>query len=202
MKLSLLVLTAGSMQGKSIPITLTQFLIGRDRQCHLRPASPLVSNRHCALLLRDKQVLVRDLGSTNGTFVNSKRLKGEVALRDQDQLQVGPVAFQVHIETIARTTKPASLPVPRAAVEAMDDEAISALLLAVPEAGDPASGIGLDSEGVPTGSTVMNVPVPAAAEESPDSSAEAKGAVPPATSFDTSAVAKSLLQKYRRESRR
>jgi hypothetical protein len=49
MKLSLVVLTPGKMEGKSIPITLSQFLIGRDPQCHLRPASALVSKRHCAL---------------------------------------------------------------------------------------------------------------------------------------------------------
>ena len=39
MKLSLVVLTAGKQEGKVLPIGLQQFLIGRDPQCHLRPAS-------------------------------------------------------------------------------------------------------------------------------------------------------------------
>ena len=47
MKLSLLVLTPGKMEGKSIPITIPQFVIGRDPQCNLRPASALISKRHC-----------------------------------------------------------------------------------------------------------------------------------------------------------
>src|SRR5258708_32911815 len=157
MKLSLLVLTAGTMQGKTIPIALSQFLIGRDRQCHLRPASPLVSNRHCALLLRSGKAHVRDLGSTNGTYVNNRRVASEVQLSDLDQLQVGPVAFQVRIEATPRVGKPVSSPAPRAAVEAVDDKAMAALLLSVPEDGDSPSGRrGVDSEGVPTGSTVMN----------------------------------------------
>src|SRR5262245_60112349 len=157
MKLSLLVLTAGSMQGKTIPITLSQFLIGRDRQCHLRPASPLVSKRHCALLVRGGKVFVRDLGSTNGTYVNDKPLEGEVQLGHQDQLQVGPVAFQVRIEATPRVDKPVPVPAPRAPVEAVDDEAMAALLLALPEEGDSPSGArAVDSEGVPTGSTVLN----------------------------------------------
>jgi pSer/pThr/pTyr-binding forkhead associated (FHA) protein len=203
MKINLLVLTAGTMQGKAIPITLTQFLIGRDRQCHLRPASPLVSNRHCALLVRSGKVYARDLGSTNGTFVNKQRLTGEVLLHDQDHLQVGPVAFQVRLEATPRVQKPAPVPVPRAPVEAVDDEAMAALLLALPEEGDSPSAVrGVDSEGVPTGSTVMNVPVPAALDELPDPAAETqKPAVPP-TNYDTSAAAKSLLQKYRQQSRK
>jgi hypothetical protein len=45
MKLSLIVLTPGKMEGKTIPIRLPQFLIGRDPQCHLRSASSLISKR-------------------------------------------------------------------------------------------------------------------------------------------------------------
>jgi hypothetical protein len=47
----------------------------------------------------------------------------------------------------------------------------------------------------------MDVPVPASANEVPDSAAETKRPVAP-TSYDTSAVAKSLLQKYRQQSRK
>jgi pSer/pThr/pTyr-binding forkhead associated (FHA) protein len=169
----------------------------------LRPASPLVSNRHCALLVRGGKAFVRDLGSTNGTYVNNQRLTEEIPLHDRDQLQVGPVAFQVRLEVTPRVPKPAeAAPAPRAPVEAVDDEAMAALLLALPEEGDSSSGVrDVDSEGVPTGSTVMNVPVPAALNELPESAVETKHPVPP-TNYDTSAVAKSLLQKYRQQSRK
>ena len=53
MKLSLVVMTPGKMEGKAIAITLPQFVIGRDPQCQLRPASPVISKRHCAILVKD-----------------------------------------------------------------------------------------------------------------------------------------------------
>ena len=43
MKLSLVVVTAGKAAGQSIPIPSAQFIIGRDPQCNLRPASAMIS---------------------------------------------------------------------------------------------------------------------------------------------------------------
>ncbi len=93
MKLSLVVLTPGANQGKALEIKLSQFVVGRDPQCHLRPASPMISKRHCALLQRDGKAFVRDFDSTNGTFVNNAQIKGEVELHDGDQLKIGPLLF-------------------------------------------------------------------------------------------------------------
>ena len=67
MKLSLVVKAAGAQEGKVLPISLSQFVIGRDPQCHLRPASPMISKRHCAIVQRDGKVFIQDFGSTNGT---------------------------------------------------------------------------------------------------------------------------------------
>lgn len=101
MKLSLLVLTAGKQEGKTIEVKLPQFLVGRDPQCHLRPASPLISKRHCALIQRDGKAFVRDFGSTNGTFVNDERVEGERELHQDDQLKIGPIELTVRIEQAA-----------------------------------------------------------------------------------------------------
>src|ERR1043165_7916211 len=101
MKLSLVVTTAGKQQGKTLPITLAQFVIGRDPQCQLRPASPAISKRHCAILQRDGKVFVRDFDSTNGTFVNDQPVKGEVEIKNDDNLKVGPLEFIVKIEAPA-----------------------------------------------------------------------------------------------------
>jgi hypothetical protein len=76
MKLSLLVTSHSKGAGKVIPITFSQFLIGRDPQCQLRPASPVISKRHCALLVRGGKVFLRDFDSTNGTFINDQQVKG------------------------------------------------------------------------------------------------------------------------------
>src|SRR6516164_5668393 len=95
MKLSLVVLTSGKQEGKALAIPLPQFLIGRDPQCHLRPASAAISKRHCALIQRDGSVFVRDFDSTNGTFVNDQPVKGEIELKNGDRLKLGPLLFSV-----------------------------------------------------------------------------------------------------------
>jgi predicted component of type VI protein secretion system len=107
MKLSLVV-ASGVHEGKAIPITTPQFVIGRDEQCQLRPASPAISKRHCALMVRGGQVFVRDFGSTNGTFVNGQLVEGEVELFDQDLLKVGPLEFRVGMEVSTVMSKPAA----------------------------------------------------------------------------------------------
>src|SRR3954451_23134849 len=98
MKLSLLVMTAGKQEGKVLEIKLPQFLIGRDPQCNLRPASPMISKRHCAIIQRDGKAFIRDFGSTNGTYLNDERVEGESELKNEDQLKVGPILFAVKVE--------------------------------------------------------------------------------------------------------
>src|SRR5262245_30014868 len=115
MKLSLVVLTPGKTEGKVIPIALSQFVIGRDPQCHLRPASAVISKRHCALLVKDGKVFVRDFESTNGTFVNDQPVKGEAELKHDDRLKVGPLVFVVRVE--AATPAPVNRPTPPPAVK-------------------------------------------------------------------------------------
>jgi pSer/pThr/pTyr-binding forkhead associated (FHA) protein len=68
---TLVVVTPGKQQGQVIPIAGPTFLIGRDPKCQLRPASAQIRTYHCALQVRDGKAFVRDLKSTNGTFVNS-----------------------------------------------------------------------------------------------------------------------------------
>src|SRR5437764_10404656 len=113
MKLSLVV-AAGVHQGKAIPIPTPQFLIGRDPSCQLRPASEIVSKRHCAVLVRDGKILVRDFGSTNGTFVNGQQVAEEVEVKDGDHLKVGPLEFKLRVEG-APARKPAAAPAAPAA---------------------------------------------------------------------------------------
>ncbi len=96
MKLSLVV-SQGNPAGKEIPIRQAHFLIGRDPDCQLRPASPLVSKRHCAICIRGEQAYVRDFGSTNGTLINQVQVKGEAEIRDGDELKLGPLCFRVKL---------------------------------------------------------------------------------------------------------
>src|ERR1700722_1368138 len=99
MKLGLVVMTPGKQEGKLFEIKLAQFVIGRDPHCHLRPASPMISKRHCAILQREGKAFLRDFGSTNGSFVNDEPVKGEVELKHGDNLKIGPLLFTVKLET-------------------------------------------------------------------------------------------------------
>jgi anti-anti-sigma factor len=111
MTLVLEVLDPGKGPGQRIPITVSPFLIGRSETCALRPASATVSPYHCALRFRRGSAFVRDFGGAHGTRVNGQRIQGEVELRDGDRLEVGPLAFRVHLQA-APPSSPAPAPPP------------------------------------------------------------------------------------------
>ena len=92
-----LVLTGGKSAGREVPVTGPEFLIGRSEECHLRPQSSRVSRRHTMIVVREGYVAVRDLGSSNGTYVNDEKIEGEKELKNGDQLKVGPLEFEVQL---------------------------------------------------------------------------------------------------------
>jgi pSer/pThr/pTyr-binding forkhead associated (FHA) protein len=196
MKLSLVVLTAGKAQGQAIPVKLSQFIIGRDPQCNLRPASALISKRHCALLIKSGQVFVRDFDSTNGTFVNDEPVKGEVPIKHEDVLKVGPLTFRIQIEGQPSVSKPTPPPQP---ATHPDDDAAAALLLGLTDEGVDASAE--DSE-VPAGSTVFDMQNPIAETDAGGGDkSEAKKPDPKAQAVSASKAAEALLAKYTRRQR-
>lgn len=91
---------AGSHAGTEINVSSDKFLIGRSDSCNLRPKSESVSRKHCILVMRDNALLVQDLQSRNGTYVNEKRLPADKAkvLSTGDKLRVGKLEFEVLIE--------------------------------------------------------------------------------------------------------
>ncbi len=91
----------GKQQGKVIPLTMKKFLIGREKDCHLRPNNDLISRHHCVLTVDEFTVRIRDLGSTNGTFVNSERIQGQTVLQHGDQLGIGKLLFEIAIKDVA-----------------------------------------------------------------------------------------------------
>ena len=157
-KLSLTVLTPGKSQGKVIAIERWPFLIGRQPACHLRPASSYISNRHCALIVRQGKAFVRDLGSTNGTYVNDERVEADCELEHGDWLRVGPLDFDVNLEITPPVDQPTPLPHNRNAARVVNDDDIAALLLAVREEPPPEPlELKADSEEVPTGRTETDI---------------------------------------------
>ncbi len=66
--------------------------IGRGRECEFRLHNAAVSRKHGEIeQIDDGQWVYRDLGSTHGSFVNDRRVEGEVPVRDRLNLRLGPV---------------------------------------------------------------------------------------------------------------
>jgi len=125
MQVKLKVMT-GSHAGLEIAVSGEKFLIGRSESCNLRPKSESVSRKHCILVTRDNRLLVQDLMSRNGTFINEKRLPTDKAkvLQSGDTLRVGKLEFEVVIEHgLQAAKKPEVTSVDEAAARTVESSA-------------------------------------------------------------------------------
>ncbi len=91
----------GKQNNQVVSLPPGKFLIGREQDCHLRPNSELVSRHHCVFTADEFGLRVRDLGSTNGTFVNDERIEKQVVLKQGDQVVVGSLNFEVQLQEVA-----------------------------------------------------------------------------------------------------
>jgi pSer/pThr/pTyr-binding forkhead associated (FHA) protein len=92
--------------GSPLELTKDLTLFGRDEDCDLRLNQKGVSKLHCVVVKTDGLLLVRDLGSTNGTRVNGQRIR-RAALLPNDQLSIANIAFQVKFGAAAEAALPA-----------------------------------------------------------------------------------------------
>ena len=76
---------------RPLPLRFGDNLVGRETICHVRLDVPGVSRRHAVVRLTPTGASVEDLGSTNGTFVQGKPVKGELRLEDGDAVRLGPI---------------------------------------------------------------------------------------------------------------
>jgi pSer/pThr/pTyr-binding forkhead associated (FHA) protein len=90
-----LVITSGSRKKQVVRLRGDETIVGRQHGCDLRIPSPDVSRRHCRLAIRGDCLVVEDLASSNGSFINGVRIEGEELLRPGDVLAVGPISFRV-----------------------------------------------------------------------------------------------------------
>lgn len=91
----------GKQDGRQIKISqIKKYLIGRGEDCHLRPKCDQVGRHHCALMIEEPDVTLRDLGSANGTFVNGEKVYLPVGLKTGDLIRVGTLEFEVFITSL------------------------------------------------------------------------------------------------------
>lgn len=81
-------IVSGARQGLNVPLADGATLVIGRKRGDLLLEDPLVSGRHCQLVSRDGKILLKDLGSTNGTLVDG-RLVHEVPLRPGSEISVG-----------------------------------------------------------------------------------------------------------------
>jgi EAL domain-containing protein (putative c-di-GMP-specific phosphodiesterase class I) len=85
---------------RRIAVNSNPFHVGRSPQCNLVLPSRNVSKSHAQLISAGEILAVRDLGSTNGTYVNSKRITADALLNEGDFVQFGDTEFRTSRETV------------------------------------------------------------------------------------------------------
>src|SRR5580704_15518610 len=80
--------------GQSVDLIKDLTLVGRDEDCDVRIDHKSISKLHCVIVKTDGLLLIRDLGSTNGTRVNGQRVR-RAALLPNDTVAVANIKYQV-----------------------------------------------------------------------------------------------------------
>jgi pSer/pThr/pTyr-binding forkhead associated (FHA) protein len=80
--------------GPDIPTGREPIIVGRHPHCDVRLRSIRVSRRHCCLTEVDGEVAVRDLGSSNGTLINGRRVEAG-RLRPGEVLSIANLRYRV-----------------------------------------------------------------------------------------------------------
>ena len=102
-------------EGQTIPFELTvdETVIGRHPECTFQINSNMVSRKHAKVVKTADGYAIEDMGSGNGTFVNSKKIEGQTSLANEDRIKLGPMLLR--FEGAVAAPKPASAPGPAAA---------------------------------------------------------------------------------------
>lgn len=87
-----------------IVIAKFPFVIGRRSNSNCALPLAYISRYHCQFLLNGGQVLVQDLESHNGTFVNGRLASVPTPLEHGDEVSLGPVSFRVVLSSLALET--------------------------------------------------------------------------------------------------
>jgi len=89
----LVILTQG-MNGRVHELKADKTTIGRVEDNMFQIAEPSVSSHHCEVLLRGNEVVIKDLNSTNGTFINDEKIT-ESVLKPGQKLRLGQIELQL-----------------------------------------------------------------------------------------------------------
>src|SRR5207253_8301930 len=117
--------------GAPIDVPRDLALVGRKEDCDLRLDHKGVSKLHCVIVKTDGLILIRDLGSTNGTRVNGQRIR-RAALLPNDKLTIANFHFRI---LFGAAVEP--LASPEEQTMHMEAKDVAQLLNNVPRAAEP-----------------------------------------------------------------
>src|SRR5580698_6369223 len=89
-----LVVLTQSMAGRSCDLAAERTTVGRVEDNAFQIAEPSVSSRHCEIFLRGSDIVVKDLNSTNGTFINGEKTT-EGVLKPGQTLRLGNIELKL-----------------------------------------------------------------------------------------------------------
>jgi pSer/pThr/pTyr-binding forkhead associated (FHA) protein len=93
-----LVVVDGESEARQFDLVLPA-VIGRSRTTDVTVGHPLISRRHCEVFEADGRMMLRDLGSLNGTFVGETRLAEQpMPIQPGGRFTIGPVTFQAEYQ--------------------------------------------------------------------------------------------------------
>jgi len=89
---------------QSLPLTDGEHLAGRDSDCSLLIEGTTVSRRHARIIVGRGAATIEDLDSTNGTFVNGKRISTPTRLTPGDEFSLGSELLRVRLRSSSALT--------------------------------------------------------------------------------------------------
>jgi pSer/pThr/pTyr-binding forkhead associated (FHA) protein len=90
----LTVVEGGNLKGRSYELK-DELLIGRADKCHLVLDDTYVSQVHARIFARNGAHMLEDLGSTNGTYLNRRRITSPAELQRGDQVKIGKTVMEM-----------------------------------------------------------------------------------------------------------
>jgi pSer/pThr/pTyr-binding forkhead associated (FHA) protein len=99
-----LVVLSEGLTGRTHELKAERTTVGRVEDNSFQVPDPSVSSHHCEIILKGSEVHVRDLGSTNGTFISGERIS-ESVLKPSQILRLGQVDVRLEGDTPTATTQ-------------------------------------------------------------------------------------------------
>src|SRR2546422_11745909 len=93
-----LVILSPGLVGRAHELKVDKTTIGRVEDNTFPITEPSVSSHHCEILLRGPDVMVKDLNSTNGTFINGEKIS-ESVLKPGQILRLGQIEMRLETDT-------------------------------------------------------------------------------------------------------